>query len=41
MQLELGKRLPSMFDVPLELPPKLSSLLLRIEQADQTAERLQ
>jgi hypothetical protein len=41
MQLELGKRLPSMFEAPLELPPELSSLLLRIEQADQTAERSQ
>jgi hypothetical protein len=39
MQLELGKRLPSMFEVSLELPPELSSLLLRMEQADQAAER--
>jgi hypothetical protein len=41
MQLELGKRLPPMFDASVELPPELSSLLLRIEQADQTAERSQ
>jgi hypothetical protein len=38
MQLELGKRLPSMFEASLELPPELSSLLLRMEQADQAAE---
>jgi hypothetical protein len=39
MQLELGKCLPSMFEASLELPPELSSLLLRMEQADQAAER--
>ncbi len=38
MQLELGKRLPPMFEASLELPPELSSLLLRMEQADQAAE---
>jgi hypothetical protein len=41
MQLEPGKRLTSMFEVPPEFPSELRSLLLRMAQADQTAERSQ
>jgi hypothetical protein len=41
MQLELGKQLTSRLEVPSEVSPDLSSLLLRMKQADQTAEQPQ
>jgi hypothetical protein len=40
MQLELSKQLTLVFEIPPELPPELSFLVLRMEQADQAAERL-
>jgi hypothetical protein len=35
MQLELGKQLTPVFEIPPELPPELSFLVLRMKQADQ------
>ena len=39
MQLEVGKRLTSVFEVPEEFPPQLGLLLLRLERSDETPER--